>query len=453
MAEASEELESKEVNVQLGFPEETISTLILTSHWHADTYGMTSLTKCLINDLRLTDPKGAKINLTCALLEEENTIDQNDINDAAKHHVRLRGAKRPKGDDKNEEPSIKWLDKYSVTYYSHILRETYYDFLIGHMPYLANGICNLKEFCNDWGQFPKVILFVHALPKTSDGEVDIDILMNWLDVADIIFLVGHAVKAEIELYTDSSDPRIHGLYIPNVPVDLFAVEQKIRKCEGKQVITLMTNERKNLEVTGLHYELGMTAAVKATDVIVRWHGYDYRKQIRMEFLVLGVHPDERNSWKETFEWIKTQRPEKKKDITFHFGVIKKTKDLQDFMKQTSVLLLPLKAGSPLFGVEALAAASTGTPFLVSNKSGIASLLQEIGETNPVILDEGDLENDSLSWKHHIFDVIKDPEGVKSQSENIREKLIKDTTIASSHLVFIRAVAGEVFLISISPKIL
>ena len=58
------------------------------------------------------------------------------------------------------------------------------------------------------------------------------------------------------------------------------------------------------------------------------------------------------------------------------------------MKQTSVLLLPLKSSSPLFGVEALAAASAGTPFLVSSKAGIASLLQEIEETSRVVLDEG-----------------------------------------------------------------
>ena len=313
------------------------------------------------------------------------------------------------------------------------------------MPYLTNGICNLKEFANKGGQFPNVVLFVHALPKTPEGQVDKNILNNWLKAADIIFLVGHAVKAEIEIYLESSDPRVHGVYIPNVPTDLFTIEQENRKCEGKQVITLMTNERKNLNVTGLNYELAMAAAVKAADIIISQKGWDYRNQIRMEFLLLGVHPDERDSWKEVFERIKKDQPEKKKDMTFRFGVIKKTKDLQDFMKQTSVLLLPLKAGSPLFGVEALAAAAAGTPFLVSNKSGIASLLQEIGETKPVILDDGDLERDSLLWKGHILDTIEKPEHVKLQSENIKLKLIQDTTIASSHLAFIRAVAGRVSL--------
>ena len=428
--------------MEQGLTEKNISTLILTSHWHADTYGMATLTRCLINDLRLTDPLGFKLYLTCALLEEESKISENDVDEAMKHHVRLREAKRPKGDDMNKEPNIKWLDKYSVTYYSNILREKNYDFLIGHMPYLANGICNLKEFCNDWGQFPKVILFVHALPKTWDGEVDNDILMNWLDTADVIFLVGHAIKAEIELYLESSDPRVRGLYIPSVPIELFTIEQPNRKCEGKQVITLMTNGMKKVDVTGLHYELGMAAAVKTADIIGKWYGYDYGKQIRVEFLILGVHPDERDSWKEVFERIKNEQPEKKKDIIFRFGVINKTKDLKDFMKQTSVLLLPLKADSPLFGVEALAAASAGTPFLVSSKAGITSLLEEIGETSRIILDEGDLQNDSLFWKGRILDTIENPEHVRLQSENIKLKLIQDATIASSHLAFIRAVAGE-----------
>ena len=197
MADASVEL-PMEVNVEQGFTAEKISALILTSHWHADTYGIASLTRCLVNDLRFTDPEGVKINLTCALLEEESKISADDIDEAGKYNVQLRGAKRPNGDNKNKDSNIKWLDKYSVSYYSHLLLENKYDFLIGHMPYLANGICNLKEFCKNSGQFPKAVLFVHALPKTPEGEVDKNILNNWLKAADIIFLVGHAVKAEIE---------------------------------------------------------------------------------------------------------------------------------------------------------------------------------------------------------------------------------------------------------------
>ena len=284
--------------------------------------------------------------------------------------------------------------------------------------------------------------------------MDREVLINWLDVADIVFWVGHAVKAEIEHCVDSTDSRVHGLYIPSIPTELFTIEQKNRKCEGKQVITLMTNERKNLDVTGLHYELGMAAAVKAADSIIRCDGYNYENQIRVEFLLLGVHPGERDMCKEVFERIKKEQPEKKKDITFCFDVIKKTEDMQDFMKQTSVLLLPLKASSPLFGVEALAAASAGTPFLVSSNSGIASLLQKIKETSPVIVNEGDLENDSLFWKKCIVDTIQGPKQAKSQSENIKLKLIQDTTIASSHLAFMRAIAGKIspFVSLISQKI-
>ena len=240
---------------------------------------MASLTRCLINDLRFTDPEGVKINLTCALLEEESKISEDDIDEARKYHVQLRGAKRPNGDNKNKDSNIKWLNKYSVAYYSYLLQENKYNFLIGHMPYLANGICNLKEFCRASGQIPKTVLFVHALPKTPKDEVDKNTLNNWLKAADIIFLVGHAVKAEIELYLESSDPRVHGIYIPNVPTDLFTIEQRHRKFEGKQVITLMTNERKNLGVTGLNYELGMATAVKAADNIISWQGYDYKNKL------------------------------------------------------------------------------------------------------------------------------------------------------------------------------
>ena len=74
-----------------------ISVLFLGTRWQFDTYGLSTINKSLVNNLRLVDPKGKKIKITCAVLQEEGNIKDEDLIDAKKYGVELQGAKRPKG--------------------------------------------------------------------------------------------------------------------------------------------------------------------------------------------------------------------------------------------------------------------------------------------------------------------------------------------------------------------
>ena len=69
-----------------------IFVLMLAIKWQVDAYGIATLTRSLVNDLRLTDPDEWKIHITCAVLEGDGKIPQADIDDAKKHNVYLRGA-------------------------------------------------------------------------------------------------------------------------------------------------------------------------------------------------------------------------------------------------------------------------------------------------------------------------------------------------------------------------
>ena len=55
-------------------PEIKISILTLTTKWQFDTYGLSTVNKSLVNNLRVVDPKGKKIKITCAIVEEEKNI-------------------------------------------------------------------------------------------------------------------------------------------------------------------------------------------------------------------------------------------------------------------------------------------------------------------------------------------------------------------------------------------
>ena len=183
-------------------PEKPISVLLLATKWQFDTYGLSTVNKSLVNNLRVVDPEGKKIKITCAVVEDDvNTKHQKE--DAERHKVSLKGAKQPRG--QKMKPHIEWLDKYTGSYYLDLVREHSYDFIIGHVPYLANGCLNLRDYITTRGQ-PKVILMIHDLPRTTNGDVDEDVLLEWLSEADVVFSVGKAVENEIFSSIASLDP-------------------------------------------------------------------------------------------------------------------------------------------------------------------------------------------------------------------------------------------------------
>ena len=122
----------------------TISVLLLPTRWQFDTYGLSTINKSLVNNLRLVDPEGKTIRITYAVLEEEGKIKETDLTDAKKYGVQLKGAIRPRCKKRSKKPELEWLDESSAAYYLHLAQDQHYDFTVGHAPYLANGCLNLK---------------------------------------------------------------------------------------------------------------------------------------------------------------------------------------------------------------------------------------------------------------------------------------------------------------------
>ena len=232
-----------------------LSVLLLATKWHFDTLGISTINRSLVNNLRLIDPVAKKIKIACAVVEEEGKTKQEDIKDAEKHGVQLRGAKQPSGGKK--KPSIKWLDRSAAKYYHHLFKEDTYDFIIGHIPYLANGCFNLKSICQIHRKSPKVLLVIHLLLKTTEGDVNEEQLLDWLKGADVVLSLGKVLHSEITPYITSLKPGekpVHKMYIPTFPLELFNIQREIvrgNKLEATQNISLMTGEVKDLEVSGL----------------------------------------------------------------------------------------------------------------------------------------------------------------------------------------------------------
>ena len=94
---------------QMSFEERAISILLLAPNWQFDTYGLSTVNKSLVNNLRLVVPEGKTIKITCAIVEEEKNINDDERDSAEAFKVNLEGAKQPRGP--REIPDIKWSDR------------------------------------------------------------------------------------------------------------------------------------------------------------------------------------------------------------------------------------------------------------------------------------------------------------------------------------------------------
>ena len=89
-------------------PESPISVLLLATKWQFDTYGLSTVNKSLVTNLRIADPHGQNIKITFAIVEDDKNIKEDHRKDAEEYKVKLKGAKQPRGPKR--EPSREWLD-------------------------------------------------------------------------------------------------------------------------------------------------------------------------------------------------------------------------------------------------------------------------------------------------------------------------------------------------------
>ena len=383
-----------------------ISVLLLATKWQFDTYGLSTVNKSLVNNLRVLDPEGKKIKITCAVVEEDRKIQSDQREDAAKCNVKLRGGKQPRGSKK--KPCIEWLDQNIAAYYPDLLKNNSYNFIIGHAPYLANGPLNIKSLYHETEAQPKVILMIHDLPKANDGNTDKDTLVEWLSDADIVFSVGNSVKSEIVSFlasVPSEQQPIHKLYIPGFPLELFNVcRRKVEgnKVQGIQNITLMTKECKDLEISGINFPLAVTSTAAASKYILDSNG------VETNFVLLTENREDKDQWKKEFEEILKSEEARGQTLQFHVDSQENVEKMKVHMRESNLMILPLKPGTPVFDCIALSAIAAAVPILVSNYPGISSLPDCVCQ-HEYNIHESKLDFDSEKWKEIIIQKILRPE--------------------------------------------
>ena len=403
----------------------TISVLILATRWQFDTYGLSTVNKSLISNLRFVDPEGKTIKITFAVPQDEGKIKNEDLEDAMKHGVELRGAK--------------WLDEDRLRHYPDVVQDKNYDLIIGHAPYMANGCISLTKLFRNKKESPKTILLFHALPKDNYGDINDETLLNWLTEADIVFSIGKCVEDELLPHIAALDPDkrpVHRVYLPSIPWELHAHEERNvqENIRGIQHVFMMSGEIKDLGSNDTDFNLAVTAAARAAEHLRDFDG------IGMRLTLLVANEEEKTKWKEAFEEVVRKQNLKESGLTFQIEAPHSMGQIKIHMRKSNLFLLPLKQNSPLFGTEALAAIAAGVPVLISKYCGLAALLDKMIEDEPIV-GKNKLTVDAETWKERIIEKLVRPAEAQRAANRLRERLLLDTNISQTHLDFIGTITG------------
>ena len=404
-----------------------VSVLMLTPQWQFDDYGMATITRSLVQNLRMIDPEGTFIKIICAVLEDDGNISRKEREDALKLKVQLVGYSRPRGD--SGEPELHWQDKSVANYYRDIALERDVDFVIGHAPYLTNGCLNLKDMFVKKGLSCKAILVIHKLQRSGNEEITEE-QFSALCEADVVLCMEKSVIEELSrriLAPEQENTPDFKWYFPEFSTKLFEVKRDENRRSGSlREIYTMTKEKMNLRVNGLDFALAATSVVES-----------YRKtHAPMTMTMLTEKMDERADWEKEFQDLRDGST----NVAFRCDVIRENEDLKFHMRKGDLFLLPFKVSSTLFGSEALSAIAAGVPVLVSRHSPMGSLLLEMNANSSVVA-----ETDVDTWSHRITQKIADSDETQHKANKLRESLLLETNIPSTHLDFINIVTGKNFL--------
>ena len=442
-----EDLQKQEEDVFVEDSQNPISILLLATKWQFDTYGLSTVNKSLVNNLRVLDPETKCVKITCALLEEDGKIGECDQRDAEKHGVKLRGAKQPRG--RKTKTKIKWLNEDVIKYYHHLVTDDKYDFMIGHVPHLVDGCLNLREMSEKLheGHRPSVILMVHALPFTEDGEVDEDCLAEWLKEADLVLSVGDNLLAKIQKYIRAHDIEVeHRLYLPGFPLEFFKIKRQTDFDEvfGEQNILMWTPSEIDSGTKDVFEKMMLSSAQAAQSILTH---QDRNLFQHLSFTLSSIMNTivDKPLWENTVRDLKEKHNIVDNTLDFQFHTIQTLEKFISVMRTVTVSVFPSQSRSPVFGTEALVAMAAGVPVLVSGGSGVASFLHSVGESEPIVWDGQGFTDDVETWKQRLLEKITNREQAQTVAAELRKILLLGAKIPATHLSFLKYVTGKVLL--------
>ena len=251
--------------------------------------------------------------------------------------------------------------------------------------------------------------------------------------ADVVFSIGKHVESEMIPFInglEASRRPVYKIYLPSYLLESFEIQREVngKKVHGTQNISMMTGETHDLEINGLDLPLAISSIAAASEHIKNFD------DVRANLLMMFAREEDTKLWKENFDKILDDR-KFSTSLSFHTSFCANITKVKTDLRRSKLFVFPTKPDSPVCGTEALTAAAAGVPVLVSQHSGIASLMQTMYQDQSVV------KTKTETWKERIIEKLVRPAEAQQIADRLRKQLLLDTNIAQTHLDFINTVTG------------
>ncbi|XP_035695786.1 uncharacterized protein LOC118429411 [Branchiostoma floridae] len=315
--------------------------------------GISNMYRWLARAIRKQDPA---IPVLSAVLEATEEHEE----DAKRDGVELLLPRIESGDPRTT-PTLDWMTFDHNVKYPHLPSKV--RTIVGHIDGTSRAACRVKQ---DRCSEATVVLFIDDIPEDTEqykgdekamgiGKKEDSILKD-AEEADVVFSVGDRTfdhfENQFRAIPANKQPQ-HMMFLPR-PSSIFEeANAEYKKTETKVVLCIG-------RVAGVEKLKGLDLAVEALSTVAG--------KIPVKLRVRGVDKDDLEATKVILEHCKSANLQ----ITFlPYGT---QKDICKDMLQSHLVLMPSRAEP--FGLVGLEAIAAGVPVLVSDKSGLADLINK-----------------------------------------------------------------------------
>ncbi|CAH1255172.1 TTC28 [Branchiostoma lanceolatum] len=329
------------------------------------------------------------------------------------------------------KPCLDWMTFDHLTHYPRLPQDV--GCIVGHTEVTSRAAATIKE-----DRFPEanLILVTQTIPEDTEkykeeqeamriGEKEESIRQD-AEKADTVFSVGHRTQDHFTntfLAIPKDKRPTHYLFLPE-PSGLFQ-KTTVEYRETKEKVVLIAGRVNTVERVK-----GFDLAVKALSKVVE------RSQDRIQLRICGVCKEEYQASMKTLQTsinsgklIPTLLPRSTQE------------DICQSMQQAHLVLMPSRTEP--FGLVGLSAMAAGVPVLISDQSGLATLVNEvIPEFHHSILGiTGDDSIDVRHWADQIQKVLRMSKAEFSRAAALKQKLLESKYWEESQQCFLQACGG------------
>ncbi|KAI8497600.1 hypothetical protein Bbelb_249060 [Branchiostoma belcheri] len=341
---------------------------------------------------------------------------------------------RPVQLDKKTEPTLDWLSYYHREHFPNLPKNV--TCIIGHADITDTAARNIKD-----QRYPHAdhIMFTHVLPENTeyykgekkpvDAEEKENDMLDQVDNAKAAFSVGQLIYKHFIPKYRYKKPRKHHLFFPR-PSNMFE-EATIQPDSGEgELVVLCIGRVKNVENLK-----GYNLAARAIRIVAQYLKY-------LRWITRGISEDD---WEESLKILEDalNSPYLKPTLR-QYGT---QEDIKKDMMMAHLVLMPSR--SEPFGLVGLEAIAAGIPVLISDKTGLARMIEKLvaeeklprGLLNRIVktsVRDSDMDKTAEKWADKIRETLTDTKTAFEQAKEFKAALLESKYWEDSEREFLRA---------------